>query len=197
MDYIELSRKYKRGPQIITRKDAAAIVAETGLMPNWKCLDLGGGSGFLSLFIANLVPNGSVTCYEIRSEHADIIKQNIKISELRNVKVVNKPAEEFKGKNFDLVTIDMRGAEGVIGKAFDALREGGRIAIYSPHIEQQIACMKQLEKKFSRIKTIETSQKEWKIDTRGFSHPVPSQMVHTGYLTIAKKEVIKERPRQK
>ena len=49
------------------------------MQPNWKCLDLGGGSGFLSLFIANLVTDGSVTCYEIKKEHAHIIKENIEI----------------------------------------------------------------------------------------------------------------------
>lgn len=187
MDYIDLSRKFKRGPQIITRKDAAIIVAETGLRPDWKCLDLGGGSGFLSLFLANLVPNGSVTCYEIRAEHAAIIKENIKISGLKNVKLINKPAEEFVGRRFDLVTIDMRGAENVVEKAHAALREGGWISVYSPHIEQQMECKKILEKLFKRIKTLETTQREWQIDTRGFSHPVPSQVVHTGYITIAKK----------
>ncbi len=188
MSYIDIARKYKRGPQVITRKDAAAIVAETGLQPDWKCLDLGGGSGFLSLFIANLVPNGSVTCYEIRKEHAEIIKNNVKVSGFSNVKVLNKPGEEFKGKNFDLVTMDMRGAEGVVEKAFAALKKGGYLAVYSPHIEQQIACRKEIEKLFKYIKTIETVQKEWKIDTRGFSHPVPSQLVHTGFVTIARKE---------
>src|SRR3990167_8754384 len=100
MSYIDTERKYKRGPQIITRKDAGAIISETGLRPDWRCLDLGGGSGFLALFIANLVPNGSVICYEIRKEHAEIIKQNIKTAGFTNIKVVNKPAEDFTGKNF-------------------------------------------------------------------------------------------------
>ena len=44
MSYIDVEGKYKRGPQIIMRKDAGAIIARTGLQPDWKCLDLGGGS---------------------------------------------------------------------------------------------------------------------------------------------------------
>jgi tRNA (adenine57-N1/adenine58-N1)-methyltransferase len=187
MSYLDIERKYRRGPQVITRKDAAVIVAETGLQPDWKCLDLGGGSGFLGLFIANLVPNGSITVYELRKEHAEIIKQNIVTSELKNIKVVNKPAEGFTGKNFDLVTVDMRGAEGVVEKAYGALKKGGFLAVYSPHIEQQIACRKEMEKVFAYIRTMETTQREWKVDTRGFTHPVPSQVVHTGFITIARK----------
>ena len=188
MSYIDIAKKYKRGPQVVTRKDAAIIAAETGLRPDWRCLDLGGGSGFLALFLANLVPNGSVTCYEIRKEHADIIKQNIKTSGFTNIKVINKPAENFTGKNFDLVTMDMKGAEGLVEKIHKALKKGGFLAVYSPHIEQQIACRVTIEKaKFERVKTIETVQKDWQVDTRGFTHPVPSQLVHTGFVTIARK----------
>ena len=187
MSYLDIAKKYKRGPQVITRKDAAIIAGETGLRPNWRCLDLGGGSGFLALFLANLVPNGSVTCYELRKEHAEIIKQNVKTSGFTNVKVVNKSADDFTGKNFDLITVDMKGAETVVEKAHRALKVGGFIAVYSPHIEQQIECRKALERcGFTKIKTSETVQKEW-TSVHGFTHPVPSQLVHTGFVTIARK----------
>ncbi|MEK6887450.1 MAG: methyltransferase domain-containing protein [Candidatus Aenigmatarchaeota archaeon] len=186
MSYVDTERKYKRGPQIITRKDAGAIIAETGLQPNWKCLDLGGGSGFLALFLANLVPSGSVTTYEIKKEHAAIIKENISRSGFKNIKLVNKPGEEFTGKNFDLVTMDMKGAEKVIPKIYAALKQSGWLAVYSPHIEQQIACRKFMEKFFKKIKTVENVQKEW-TSVHGFTHPIPSQIVHTGFITIARK----------
>src|SRR3989344_2749151 len=186
MSYIDTERKDKRGPQIVTRKDSAAIVAAVGLQPDWKCLDLGGGSGFLALFIANLVPNGSVTCYEIKKEHAAIIKENILRSGFKNIKLVNKPGEDFTGKNFDLVTMDMKGAEKVIPKIYTALKQNGWLVVYSPHIEQQIACRKSMEKSFKKIKTVENVQKEW-TSVAGFTHPIPSQIVHTGFITIARK----------
>lgn len=187
MSYIDIERKYKRGPQVITRKDAAQIVAAVGLQPNWKCMDLGGGSGFLALFLANLVPNGSVTCYEIKKEHAAIIKENISRSGFKNIKLVNKPGEDFTGKNFDLVTMDMKGAEKVIGKACTSLKKGGYIAVYSPHIEQQISIVSAMEKAgFGNIRTEENIQREW-TSVAGFTHPKPSQVVHTGFITIARK----------
>lgn len=186
--FIDESKKFQRGPQIITRKDAAAIAAETGFKPEWNCLDLGGGSGFLALFLANLLTKGKITVYEIKKEHTKIIKENIKRSGLNNVVVKNSPAENFKGKNFDLITIDMKGAEKLVKKCHDALKENGFLVVYSPHIEQQIASRKMMEKAgFKKIKTIENTQKEWKIDTRGYSHPLHSQLVHTGFITIARK----------
>lgn len=186
MSYIDTEKKYRRGPQIIMRKDAAAIVAAVGLQPNWKCLDLGGGSGFLALFLANLAPNGSVTTYEIKKENAEIIKENITRSGFKNIKLVNKPAEKFTGKNFDLITTDFKGAEKIVPKAHAALKNGGFLAIYSPHIEQQIACRKSMEKFFRQIRTTENCQREW-MSSHGFSHPVPSQVVHTGFLTFGRK----------
>lgn len=187
--FVDEMRKFKRGPQIITRKDAAAIVAETGLKPNWNCLDLGGGSGFLSIFLANLLTKGKIITYEIKKEHVKIIKENIEKSGFRNIKVVNKPAENFTGKNFDLITMDVKGAENITGKCFRALKKGGFLVAYSPHIEQQIECTKSMEKAgFARIKTVENIQREW-TSVHGFTHPVPSQVVHTGFMTVARKAV--------
>ena len=181
--------KLKRGPQVITRKDGASVVAETGLKPDWVCLDLGGGSGFLSLFLANLLTKGDITTYEIKEENAEIIKENIRRLGFANIKVVNKPAEKFTGKNFDLITMDMKGAEKLVEKCYKALKTGGYLVVYSPHIDQQLACKKSVEKAgFSFVKTVENIQREWMIDTRGYAHPIPSQLVHTGFLTFARKE---------
>jgi len=184
----DLLRKARRLPQIVTPKDAAQIAAVTGAADGWKCLDLGGGSGFLSLFLANIVrPSGSVVTYEKNKQHCDVIKHNIKYCGAGNVTAKNKPAERFTEKGLDLITVDMVGAEKLVKKAHASLKSGGWLAVYSPHIEQQIRTKKEMQKYFTIIKTIETSQKEWKIDPRGFSHPVHSQLVHTGFMTFARK----------
>ncbi len=185
----DMERKLRRGPQIITRKDAAAIVAETGLKQDWKCLDLGGGSGFLALFLARFLAKGNIAVYEIKKENAEIIKENIKKSGFTNVKIINKPAEKFSGKGWDLITTDMKGAEKLMEKAHSALKSRGWLVVYSPHINQQLAAKKKMEKAgFRNIYTLETIQRLWKIDTRGFAHPEHTQLVHTGFMTFARKE---------
>ncbi len=187
--YKDRERKMKRGPQIITRKDASIILAETGMKPNWKCLDLGGGSGFLSLFLSRYLPQGSMTVYEIKKEHYLIIEENIRNSGFQNVRVYNKPAEKFAGKDYDLITMDMKGAENLADKCFSALKSKGWLVAYSPHINQQLVMKKKMEKAgFKNIYSLETMQRFWKIDTRGFAHPEHTQLAHTGFVTFARKD---------
>ena len=130
-----------------------------------------------------------MTTYEIRKEHAEIIKENIKRAGFGNVKLFNKPAEKFTGKNYDLITMDMKGVEKLMEKAHTALKSRGWLVIYSPHINQQLAAKKKMEQAgFKNIYTMETIQRLWKIDTRGFAHPEHTQLAHTGFMTFARKE---------
>ncbi len=187
---IDLLKKAKRGPQIITPKDAGAIAAVTGVTSGWRCLDAGSGSGFLALFLGNLVrPDGNVYTYEKKKENYEIVKKNITHCGLENIVTV-KNADALKGfkeKSLDLITLDMQFAEKLTKKAYSALKPGGWLCVYSPHIEQQIKAVKAMEKEgFVHIRTMETIQREWKV-SHGFSHPRHSQVVHTGFITAGRK----------
>ena len=60
----EIFRKLSRGPQIVTLKDAGIIAAYTGLSPGDLVVDAGSGSGFLAIFMGNIVrPEGRVVSY--------------------------------------------------------------------------------------------------------------------------------------
>lgn len=185
---IDLLKKCRRGPQIIMPKDASQIIAVTGLSSGMHCLDAGSGSGFLSLFLGNIVkPSGSITAYEKKEEFAANVEKNIRFCGLEGiVKLKNKPAEKFTEKKLDLITLDMKDAEKIIKKCHSALKPGGWLCIYSPHIEQQIRARNEMEKCFVHIKTIENIQREW-TSLKGFTHPRPSQVVHTGFLTFGRK----------
>ncbi len=185
---IDMLKKCRRGPQIIMPKDAAQVVAVTGASNGWKCLDAGSGSGFLSIFLGNVVkPSGSVVTYEKNEEFAKNVEKNIKFCNLeKTVKLKNKPAEKFTEKNLNLITLDMKNAEKMVKKCHAALKPGGWLCIYSPHIEQQIRARNEMENFFVHIKTIENIQREW-TSLKGFTHPRPSQVVHTGFLTFGRK----------
>lgn len=185
----DLLRKAKRGPQIITPKDAASIAAVTGASTGWRCLDAGSGSGFLAVFLANLVgPQGKIFTYEIKKENCEIVRKNIRHCSLENVTAKNRDIRKgIAEKNLDLIVLDMPDAENVVKHAHNALKPGGWLCVYSPHIEQQIAAAKSMEKSgFACIKTIENIQREWKV-SHGFAHPRHSQVVHTGFLTFGRK----------
>jgi tRNA (adenine57-N1/adenine58-N1)-methyltransferase len=186
---IDLLKRCKRGPQVILPKDAASIAAVTGLRSGWKCLDAGGGSGFLALFIGNLVqPKGKVTTYEKRKEFFDIILSNIRTCRLeRAVKAKNRDFSKFVEKGLDLITLDMKGAETLIKKCHKALKPGGWLCVYSPHIEQQKTAVAEMRKhKFQEMQTIENILRPWQV-TEGFTHPYPSGIVHTGFLSFGRK----------
>ncbi len=185
---LDFMRKSRRGPQIITPKDAGQIVAITGASDGWKCLDLGGGSGFLTMFISSIVsPNGSVVAYEKSKVNADIVRRNVKSCGLDGVATVkNKDASKFTEKNLDLITTDMPDANKLVKKCFSALKPGGWLCVYSPHIEQQIKVRKEMEKlDFVEARTVENIQRDWK-SFKGFSHPRYG-LGHTGFMTFGRK----------
>ncbi|MBI2173150.1 MAG: methyltransferase domain-containing protein [Candidatus Aenigmarchaeota archaeon] len=189
---IDLLRKCKRMPQIITQKDAGQIAAATGLRSGMRCLDAGTGSAFLSIFLGNIVaPSGKVYSYERDRKFADNARKNVKICGLEGViEVKNKPAEKFTEKDIDLITFDMQNADKLAKKAKSALKAGGWLCVYSPHIEQQKRAAHEMKKNgFSRVHTMETIQREWHMDERGegYTHPKPSGIMHTGFVTFGRK----------
>ena len=75
----DLMKKLARGPQIITLKDAAVISAFTGVSPGDLVVDAGAGSGFLAIYLGNLVkPKGKVISYERRPDFARLAARNVK-----------------------------------------------------------------------------------------------------------------------
>jgi len=186
---IDLLKKARRMPQIITPKDAGQIIAITGVSPGWKCLDLGSGSGFLAIFLGNIIaPSGSVVTYEKKKEFAENVSKNIQFCELdKIVKVKNKTAEKFTEKELDLISMDIPNAEKLVKKCAKALKPGGWLCSYSPHIEQQIKVRKEMEKTgFIFIKIIETTQRVWS-SLKGYTHPRYGGIGFTGFITFGRK----------
>lgn len=185
--FTDLLRKCRRMPQIIMPKDAAQIIAFTGLKAGWNCFEAGAGSGFLSVFLGSVVsPGGHVTSYEKKKEFFENVKRNIEYCGLENVvSVKNLDATKgIKEKSLDLVVLDMIDAEKVVKHASRSLRPGGWLVVYSPHIEQQKKVVDNMKKDFFSIRTVENIQRSWQVNE--FTHPHPSQVVHTGFMTFAR-----------
>lgn len=180
--------KLKRGPQIITPKDASLILAYTGVMPGSKVVDAGSGSGHLAIFLANYLRPGKVYTYEKDERFVKIVKDNIKVSDLSKF-VTLRYADITKGikeRNIDLITLDLKDAKKVVKLAYERLKVGGSIVVYSPTIEHLMGAVKEMKKVgFDSIKTIENIVREWKVDYT--TRPKTMGIMHTGFLTFAKK----------
>ena len=185
----DMMKKLKRGAQIVMPKDAAQIAATTGLERGWKCLDAGSGSGFLAIFLGSMVgKRGRVYTYERREDFYRIAKKNIEKCGLEGVvKIKNEDVKNFRERNLDLITFDMKDSHKLVGRARKRLKAGGWLVIYSPHIEAQIRAREEMEKEGMFIhSTIENIQRRWK-SRYGYTHPEPSGILHTGFLTFARK----------
>ncbi len=186
---IDLLEKCRRGAQIIMPKDAAQVVAATGVGEGWRCLDGGSGSGFLAIFLGHIVgKTGRVYTYERREEFYAKAKKNIEVCGMEGiVEIKNGDITDFIEDNLDLVTLDMKGVEGMVEKVHGRLNSGGWLVVYSPHIEQQIRVREEMERNgFGYLRTVETIQREWK-SLKGYTHPVPKGIMHTGFMTFGRK----------
>jgi tRNA (adenine57-N1/adenine58-N1)-methyltransferase len=185
-----LYRKFKRGPQVIMLKDAAFISAFTGLAPGDKVLDCGGGSGFLTVYLASLVgKEGKVITYEKRDDFAEIVRKNVEKAGFQD-RVELKVHDIFQGiedKEFDLITLDFAESEKALVFAKDALKETGFVVGYLPNVEQAKAFVLEGEKLgLKHIMTSETIMREMLIREKG-CRPETKGLFHTGYLTFLKK----------
>jgi len=187
INLLDILKKLKRLPQIITPKDASLILGYTGISPDSLIVDAGSGSGFLCIFLAYYCRKGKVVTYEIRSDFAKVVKNNIKLSGLKNIVLKEKDIlEGIEEKNVDLITLDMKGVEKVVKNGFQVLKPGGWLLVYSPYIEQVISVRNEIENlNFTQVKTVENIVREWRVGRHTL--PEVSGVIHTGWLTFARK----------
>lgn len=184
---IDFIKHAGRLQQVILPKDAGMIIAETGVGPGSKVIDVGTGSGWLSMFLAYHVKPGKVYTYETDERAIKIAKENFRNFGFKNIIIRKKDASKgIREKNADLVTIDVKFPERIIPHAFKSLKIGGWISVYSPHIEEVKNVRKIISKfEFSYVKTLENIVREWQYEKT--LRPKTVGLVHTGWLTFARK----------
>ena len=186
-DYLQ---KLRRVPQIMLPKDAAQIIAYTGVGPGDLVVDAGVGSGSLAIFLGNIVrPNGRVVSYEVREDFARVAEENISVAGLGGIVKV-KLKDIYEGideSDVDLVTLDLPQPERVLPHAERALKPGGHLATFAPCIEHVQRIYQELPNyRFVRPKTIECLVREFEVKP-GATRPSTRMIAHTGYLTFARR----------
>ena len=83
--FTDFIRKMRKMPQVIQPKDAAQIIAYTGLSSHDTVVEGGAGSGALTVFLASVVNPGIVYSYENREEFLKVAQGNIEQFGIRNV----------------------------------------------------------------------------------------------------------------
>ena len=179
-----------RGPQVVCLKDAAALAGAVGLRPGWNVLDAGAGSGFLAMYLANAVSPGRVISYEKRKEFYEIAKKNANKFSINNLEIKNEDIFAAKERDLDLITLDFEDSPKFVKYAYEMLKPGGWLAIYSLHIERIQAAFAEMKKSgFSEIRVFETLQRDWQIEgeKKTFTRPKTQMLGHTGWWIIGRK----------
>lgn len=185
----DLIEKMPKRAQVIYPKDASIITGLTGLSSGSKVVEAGVGVGGLSMMLANAVmPEGSVTAYEIREDHIAEAKKNLTEAGLANyVEIKNKDIYDgIDEKELDAVILDLPEPWKVVDHALGALKIGGFIVSYSPSVEQVKKFVVSLPKQFQDIRTIEVLVRDWEV-SKERCRPSVRMIAHTGFITFARK----------
>jgi tRNA (adenine57-N1/adenine58-N1)-methyltransferase len=187
-DFFE--KQLRRVPQVVLPKDAAQVIAYTGVGPGDLVVDGGTGSGWLAIFLGHLVkPDGRVYTYEIREDFAEVAEENIRKVGLQDVVVV-KRKDIYQGideTEVDLVTLDVPEPYLVVPHAERALKVGGYLAAFTPCVETLQQLYRALRtSKFAELRTIECLIREILVRPNA-TRPSTEMIAHTSYLTFARR----------
>ena len=188
MHFPEILKKCKRGPQVVLPKDIGVILAYSGVGKNSFAIDAGAGSGWLAVSLANVCKR--VVSYEWREEFAELAEKNAKRSGVEGALEIKRKdvLQGIDETDADLVTLDLADSDKVVPHAHAALRKGGMIFGYMPHVEQARRFFEACEAAgFGNIEMIEAINRSYLVRAAGV-RPENTGLTHTAYIVFATKK---------
>ncbi|MEM2138165.1 MAG: methyltransferase domain-containing protein [Candidatus Anstonellaceae archaeon] len=184
----EILKKLKRGPQVVLPKDIGVILAYSGVGKDSAVVDAGAGSGWLSIALANVAKK--VVSYEWREEFAELAEKNAKRAGVEATLEI-KRKNIFEGideAEVDLVTLDCADSEKAVPHAHAALRKGGMVFGYLPHVEQAKRFFEACAAAgFSDIQMLEALHRNYLVREAGV-RPENTGLTHTAYIVFGVKK---------
>ncbi len=187
----DLMMKVRRTTTIVYPKDLGYLLLETAVGPGSKVIELGTGSGALTLVLAKFVaPDGVVYSYDRREDFIENARKNIeRVGYEHNVEFscVDVAEQGFSHTDVDAVFIDVPEPWAIVPKAAEALKGGHHLVSWSPNVEQVKRTIETLEShNFKRIKVKEIIERELLVRLQGV-RPRERGITHTAYLIRAQK----------
>jgi len=189
----DLMFKVKRKTTIVYPKDLGYLLVETAVGPGSRVIDVGTGSGALSMVLAKIIaPDGMVFSYERREEFLDNAKRNIeRAGFLKNVKFCCRDVvvDGFDEQEVDAIFLDVPEPWAIVPNAADALKGGHHLVSWSPNIEQVSRTVDVLKQNhFIRVRVSEIIERDMLVRQQGI-RPRERGITHTAYLVRAQKIV--------
>ncbi|MCX8111036.1 MAG: hypothetical protein N3D15_07285 [Syntrophorhabdaceae bacterium] len=180
----------KRDTQIIYPKDAAFICLKLDIKYCSSILEVGTGSGALTIIFSNFIgPEGKIVTIEKEERHFRNAKKNIeRFCQDRDVEVINCHVLEYGGSGFDSVFVDVREPWLYMDKVWGFVKESGTIGMIVPTTNQISEILKAFDDRggFGDIEVIEILLRRYKTVSERI-RPFDRMVAHTGYLIFARK----------
>ena len=154
--------EFIRGNVPMTKEEIRYIsIGKLEIKDNDMCLDIGAGTGSVSIEMANFSKNGKVYAVEVNEEALDLIEQNIKKFNIKNIEVINGLAPNVLPKlEFDKIFVGgtKGNMEGIIDYSEKYLKSKGKLVLNFIVLENLFSAMENLkERKFQNIDIVQVS----------------------------------------
>ena len=181
----------RRGPQIVTPKDAAYLGYLAGISPGAHVAEGGAGSGALTMALAFFVgPTGHVTTFDRRPEFLDTARRNLRRAGLEERVTFRERDLVREGLDVDgvaSVVLDLPEPWEVLPSAHRALAPGGYAATYTPtynQLERTVRAFRSVG--FDDVRAVELLERPIHVGDGG-TRPEFEMLGHTGFLASGRK----------
>jgi len=187
----DLLASVRRGPQIVTAKDAAQLVYLAGVFPGGQVAEAGTGSGALTIALAYAVgPAGHVRSFDRRPEFLEAARSNLRRSGLEGRVTLQERDVVRDGLGLEgqtSVILDLPEPWEVLPSASSALVPGGFAATYTPtynQLERSVRAFRAAG--FEGVRALELLERPIHVGEGG-TRPEFEMLGHTGFLAAGRK----------
>jgi tRNA (adenine57-N1/adenine58-N1)-methyltransferase catalytic subunit len=178
----------RRETQIVFPKDAFFIVSKLDIRPGATVLEVGTGSGTMTLLLSRMTgPQGRVVSIEKEERHYKNARKNVeRYKEYENVELHHADVADFEGGPFDAAFVDVREPWLHMNKLGSLLRGAAGAAFIVPTANQVSDTLQSLRVDFGNIEVMEILFRMYKTVSARL-RPEDRMVGHTGYLLFARK----------
>ncbi len=135
----DLMMKARRESGIIYPKDAAVLMMRLGIRSGSRVIEVGTGSGSLTLALAaQVAPAGKVYTHDVREDFQKLAEGNLRKAKLLSfVELIKRDGHEpFAANEVDAIVLDTPEPWHEIENIKAGLKDGGRVAALNPTYNQ-------------------------------------------------------------
>ncbi len=179
----------ERREQIVHFKDIGTIIYLSGIHANSRVVEIGAGSGFLTISLIYYSFPGIVYSYDLSRDVIDNLNSLIQEFNLEDhwTGKVKDGRNGIDERNVDAVIVDIPDPWNTVHHAYSSLKINGTFIAYVPNISQvQILNKKLRDENFKNIETREIIERKWIAGDKEL-RPENTGIMHTSFIVSARK----------